>query len=185
MIRFIEVRAAVVNVRLLAVVIVLVASALVPAHGLSAETKNPYDAWYIDSAGLSRSNCTHWAWQRWYEVHGVALPRWGNAGEWPGNAASAGFAVSSQPQVGSIVVTRESPLGHVAFVEALDPNDANRFLISEYGYDVGVGRHERWLTTDGSLTFILPFADASSVSFPGDGTGGPELPAPDDGTAGP
>lgn len=151
---------------------------------VNAQEANPYDAWYVDGAGLSRSNCTFWAWHRWLEVHGVALPQWGNAGEWAGNASAAGFVLSDRPQPGSIVVTWESPLGHVAFVEAVDPDDPNRFQISEYGYDAGIGLHERWLTADGNLQFILPPTDASSVSFPGDGTGGPPQPGLEDGTAG-
>ena len=167
-------------------VVVIAALALLPAvRQAEAQSPNPYDAWYVDGAGVSRSNCTYWAWQRWLEVYGVELPRWGNAGEWAGNAAAAGFVVSNVPVMGSIVVTWESPLGHVAFVEAIDPADPNRILISEYGYAAGVGLHERWLTTDGSLQFILLPTDVSSVSFHGDGTGGPSQPEIDDGTAGP
>jgi surface antigen len=152
---------------------------------VDAQPTNPYDAWYVDDTGLSRSNCTFWAWQRWLDVHGVALPRWGNAGEWAGSASAAGFVLSDRPQPGSIVVTWESPLGHVAFVEAVDPDDPDHFRVSEYGFDAGIGLHERWLTTDGSLQFILPPVDASSVSFPGDGTGGPPQPGFADGTSGP
>ena len=150
-----------------------------------AQQANPFGARYFDNAGVSPSNCTFWAWQRWLEAHGVALPTWGNAGERPGNASAAGFVLSTQPRTGGIVATRESPLGHVAFAEAVDPEDPNRFSISEYGYGAGVAHPERWLVTDGSLHVILPPADASSVSFPGDATGGPPQPESEDGAAGP
>jgi hypothetical protein len=139
---------------------------------------NPYASHYADGAGGWRSNCTWWAWQRWYEVNGEALPSWGNAGEWAANAQAAGYAVDGTPSAGSIVLTWESPLGHVAFVETVDANDPNSFLISEFGYAAGVDYHERWITTDGSLIFIHPRAEQTASnreqeSQDGDGTGGP------------
>ncbi|MGH2558059.1 MAG: CHAP domain-containing protein [Thermomicrobiales bacterium] len=138
---------------------------------------NPYEDHYYDDAGVWRSNCTWWAWQRWLEVNGEALPTWGNAGEWAANAQAAGYPVDATPAAGSVVVTWESPLGHVAFVEAVEPEDPNRFLVSEYGYAPGVARHERWLTTDGRLLFVHPRADPTEERgkepLGGDGTGGP------------
>jgi surface antigen len=154
---------------------------LLAAPGTTANG-NPYEAWYVDDAGAWRSNCTFWAWQRWFEVHGEALPRWGNAGEWSANASAVGFEVTTTPAAGSIVTTWESPLGHVAFVEEVDAGDPNRFRISEFGYDAGSEYHERWLTTDGSLQFILPRQAASSVWFAGDGSAS-WVPLPPDGTA--
>ncbi|MGH2532006.1 MAG: CHAP domain-containing protein [Thermomicrobiales bacterium] len=142
------------------------------AAGYQAGTANPYEAHYADGAGGWRSNCTWWAWQRWFDVHGETLPSWGNAGQWAASAQVAGYVVDDVPAAGSVVVTWESPLGHVAFVEAVDPKDPNRFLVSEYGYAPGVDRHERWLTTDGSLLFIHPRASPGTRPL-GDGTGGP------------
>jgi surface antigen len=159
----------VIRVALLAAIL----SALFLTSTASAQSANPYVAWYQDSAGYSHSNCTYWAWQRWYDVYGEELPSWGNAGEWAANAAGSGYEVTNQPSVGSIVMTWESPLGHVAFVEAISPDDPNTFLISEYGFAIGTEYHERWMTTDGSLQFIHPHAVESAVAFAGDGTAGP------------
>jgi len=150
----------------------IVLSALFLTSTANAQGGNPYVAWYQDGAGLSHSNCTYWAWQRWYDVYGEELPSWGNAGEWAGNAAATGYQVTIQPSVGSIVMTWESPVGHVAFVEAISPDDPHTFLISEYGFSIGTEYHERWMTTDGSLLFIHPHAVESSASFAGDGTAG-------------
>jgi surface antigen len=130
---------------------------------------NPYVSWYQDWNGVWQSNCTWWAWQRWSQVHGEELPNWGNAGEWAANAAAYGYWVDANPEVGSIVMTWESPLGHVAFVERVDPANPATFLISEYGYAAGVEYHERWLTTDGSLLFIHP-VPRESAPHDGDGT---------------
>jgi surface antigen len=139
------------------------------AQATQAQSFNPYASWYQDGYGAWHSNCTWWAWQRWFDYYGEALPAWGNAGEWAGNAAAYGYPVSTVPSVGSIVMTWESPLGHVAFVEAVSPQDPNTFLISEYGFAIGTEYHERWMTTYGDLLFIEPKAVASSV-FLADGT---------------
>lgn len=159
-----------------ALVLVVAATWLSLCTPVSARAvENPYVAWYVDGSGFWQSNCTFWAWERWRQVNGEALPRWGNAGEWVGNAAAAGYPISAVPKAGTIVMTWESWLGHVAFVERIDPTDPNRFLISEYGFGDGSEYHERWMTTDGSLQFIYPRAIASSVQgdLSGDGTGGP------------
>jgi surface antigen len=131
---------------------------------------NPYVSWYQGDDGAWHSNCTFWAWQRWLEVYGEALPSWGNAGEWAANAAAAGYPVDTIPRFGTIVMTWESALGHVAFVEAVSPDDPNTFLISEYGFAIGVEYHERWMTTDGSLQFIGSKAVTPAVTGPFDGT---------------
>lgn len=155
-------------VRSILIAVAIVATLFVSP--VSAQTANPYVSWYQGYDGLWHSNCTYWAWQRWHEVNGEALPSWGNAGEWAANAAAAGYPVDTTPMAGSIVMTWESPIGHVAFVEAVSPDDPNTFLVSEYGWAVGVEYHERWITTDGSLLFIGPKAVASSVTGPIDGT---------------
>ncbi len=125
---------------------------------------NPYEATYVDEAGVWRSNCVWWAWQRWSEVHGEELPQWGNAGQWTAGAIAAGYTVDGIPAAGSIVATWESPLGHVAFVEQVDPADPSTFLVSEYGFATGTMEHQRWMTTDGSLLFIHPMISTPPVA---------------------
>src|ERR671931_554390 len=76
----------------------MLACALAPAvahSAVAAEPANPYVSWYQDDYGTWHSDCTYWAWQRWLEVNGEALPSWGNAGEWAANAAAAGYPVST------------------------------------------------------------------------------------------
>ena len=46
----------------------------------------------------------------------------GDAGYWYQNAAAQGYAVGPTPKVGSIMVTWESWAGHVAYVEAVNPD---------------------------------------------------------------
>ena len=46
----------------------------------------------------------------------------GNAAEWYNNARAQGYPVGAVPQVGAIMVTWESYLGHVAYVEKVNPD---------------------------------------------------------------
>jgi hypothetical protein len=66
-------------------------------------------------------NCTWWAWEDACCTWGIALPGWGNANQWAGNAkANAGFEVKSAPVVHSIGVRVSGAYGHVVFVTAVN-----------------------------------------------------------------
>lgn len=145
--------------RVLAMLVVVAVLGVGSAGSVAAA--NPYEATYVDDTGAWRSNCVWWAWQRWSEVNGEELPQWGNGGQWVAGAIASGYPVDGVPAAGSIVMTWESPLGHVAFVEQVDPADPTTFLVSEYGFAAGVMEHQRWMTTDGSLQFIHPRAAVS------------------------
>ena len=56
----------------------------------------------------------------------------GDAGFWYQNAAAAGYPVGSKPKVGAIMVTWESYLGHVAYVEAV--NKDGSWTVSEMNF---------------------------------------------------
>jgi LysM repeat protein len=56
----------------------------------------------------------------------------GDAGYWYANAAAQGYAVGSTPKVGSIMVTWESWAGHVAYVEAVNPDGS--WMVSEMNW---------------------------------------------------
>jgi surface antigen len=69
------------------------------------------------------------------------IPWFGNAWEWWGNAAAYGYAEGHVPQRGAVVVWGRggsSPDGHVAYVEAVSPDNGlppGHFLISEMNYN--------------------------------------------------
>jgi surface antigen len=73
--------------------------------------------------------CTWWASQRYYELHGVYVP-WASqsdAWEWTARAHDFYWTVSSKPSYGAIVdlqpwVQGAYGLGHVAVVEKILPN---------------------------------------------------------------
>ncbi|HEY1420790.1 MAG TPA: LysM peptidoglycan-binding domain-containing protein [Candidatus Dormibacteraeota bacterium] len=56
----------------------------------------------------------------------------GDAGYWYANAAAQGYSVGSTPTVGSIMVTWESWAGHVAYVEAVNPDGS--WVVSEMNW---------------------------------------------------
>jgi len=56
----------------------------------------------------------------------------GDAGWWYDNAKAQGYAVGSQPRAGAIMVTWESYLGHVAYVESV--NSDGSWTVSEMNY---------------------------------------------------
>lgn len=68
------------------------------------------------------------------------VPWLGNAGQWWANAAAMGYPEGHTPQRGAIAVWGQqgnSPMGHVAYVEAVGPDGGlppNSFLISEMNY---------------------------------------------------
>jgi len=56
----------------------------------------------------------------------------GDAGYWYANAAAQGYPVGPTPKVGSIMVTWESWAGHVAYVEAVNPDGS--WMVSEMNW---------------------------------------------------
>jgi len=58
--------------------------------------------------------------------------RLGNGGAWYSNAQSQGLATGQTPQAGAVVVTGESWVGHVAYVESVN---GNTITVSEMNYE--------------------------------------------------
>lgn len=84
---------------------------------------NPYSG--------GNSNCTAYAWQRAYDVNGVEMPNFGNAGNWYNNAANAGYSVGTEPRANSIAVWTNGGYGHVAYVERVE---GSQIYVTEGGY---------------------------------------------------
>ncbi len=68
----------------------------------------------------------------WYVANKRYIPWYGNAIEWWPNAAAYGYAEGQAPAVGAVMVTRESSAGHVAYVEAVNPDGS--WTVSEMNY---------------------------------------------------
>ena len=88
----------------------------------------------------SYPQCTHWAYQRFYQLHGYYVP-WttnANAWEWTARAYQYGWRVSSYPSVGAIVdlqpwVQGAYNLGHVGVVEQVMANGTARVSNTNWG----------------------------------------------------
>ncbi len=84
--------------------------------------------------------CTYWAALRRIQVNDPIPNNWGDAITWAFAAQLAGYNVDHTPSIGAIFQWPEAPggLGHVAFVESVDPK-TGAWTISEMnavGWDV-------------------------------------------------
>lgn len=68
----------------------------------------------------------------WYVASRRPVPWTGDAWAWFGGAQAMGFPTGNTPQPGAIMVTWESWVGHVAYVEAV--NQDGSFTVSEMNY---------------------------------------------------
>lgn len=66
--------------------------------------------------------CTFWAAQRRIEINKSIPNNWGDAHSWDTGAKAAGYLVDHNPEVGAIMQTDTGKLGHVAFVEKVNPD---------------------------------------------------------------
>lgn len=68
----------------------------------------------------------------WYVANRRYIPWFGNAIEWWPNARAYGYLEGQTPQVGAVMVTRESSAGHVAYVESVNADGS--WTVSEMNY---------------------------------------------------
>ena len=99
------------------------------ANRASTTTSSTTSRQTVSSAGNSYAYgyCTWWV-----KAKRPDLPnQLGNAGAWLSGAKNSGLNTGSAPQVGAAVITREGPIGHVAYVEAVNGDE---ITISEMNY---------------------------------------------------
>ena len=84
--------------------------------------------------GTSAPGVNHFAYGycTWYVANRRYVPWFGNAIDWWPNARAYGYPEGSKPVVGSIMVSRESPIGHVAYVESVSGDGS--FVVSEMNF---------------------------------------------------
>jgi LysM repeat protein len=71
-------------------------------------------------------------WCTWYVATKRNVTWRGDAGFWYQNAAAQGYPVGKTPRMGAIMVTWESYLGHVAYVESVNPDGS--WVVSEMNF---------------------------------------------------
>ncbi|TSC95601.1 MAG: hypothetical protein CEN88_451 [Candidatus Berkelbacteria bacterium Licking1014_2] len=99
----------------------------------SVATRNSRDSGVkISLTSRGGPNPYPYGWCTWYAANRRNVPgQWGNARSWLGSARSAGWATGSTPAAGAIIVTSETWLGHVGYVESVDGDSVT---ISEMNY---------------------------------------------------
>jgi surface antigen len=104
----------------------------------------------VNNAAAGRGNpfpygqCTWWAAQRYYQLHGVFVP-WrieANAWQWTDRAYQFGWRVSFVPQAGDIIVLQPGvqgayEMGHVGIVEHVFPG--GRLMVSSMNWGANTG----------------------------------------------
>jgi surface antigen len=80
---------------------------------------------FTGSNKFARGQCTDYVAQ-----HAHVYWR-GNAGQWPANARAAGATVDKNPVAGAIMVTNESKVGHVVYIESVS---GSTVTFSEWNY---------------------------------------------------
>ncbi len=98
---------------------------------IAQAASNPYPTTQnVDEDAYYEVPCTWFAWQQVYDNFGIALPAWGNAGNWFQAAKNAGYATGSQAKAGSIAVWSGGRYGHVAYVTSAS---GITFVVNEGG----------------------------------------------------
>jgi N-acetylmuramoyl-L-alanine amidase len=131
----------------------------IPGGGMTAAPQGAYAPLAGRGNFFPYGQCTWWASQRYYQLHGVFVPWTANsdAWAWSNRARDYHWIVSSSPRVGDIVdlqpwVQGAYGLGHVAVVERVLGNG------SVIASNMNWGAHPRRIT-------YIEFAPARGVSF--------------------
>jgi len=82
--------------------------------------------------GYAFGNCTYWVALLRAQIGDPIPNTWGNAITWASRAQADGYLVDQMPSYSAIMVDVNAPggLGHVAYVEGVDPTNGN-WTISE------------------------------------------------------
>jgi surface antigen len=87
----------------------------------------------------------------WYVANRRPIPWFGNAIEWWPNARAYGYPEGQTPRVGAVLVTAESGLGHVAYVESVS---GNTFVVSEMNFTAWDVVDRRTITLGGGVPIV-------------------------------
>jgi surface antigen len=91
-----------------------------------------YDVASYPGDNYAWGNCTWWADMRRSQIGEPVPNTWGNAATWAARAQADGYIVDHTPTYGAIMQISDvdNGLGHVAFVESVNPTDGS-WTISE------------------------------------------------------
>lgn len=136
-----------------------------PTKSYKQGSGNPFDPTY-------RGQCTWWAQERYHQLTGLWTPCTGNAGQWQGQAASAGWETGANPPNGipSIICLQGNAgqgvqaggVGHVAIVESV--NTDGSVVTSNMNWASG-SPFSASINTYGHRVTTVTFKPGNGVSF--------------------
>jgi surface antigen len=152
-------------------VVVVAPAAYAGTDDYPAKWKNvPRDSLF-DSWGEYNRECTSWVAWRLHGHNQFEMPFHANANDWGAKAKALGYTVNMSPAVGSVAWWDTSTRSHVAWVEAVNPN--NTVEIEEYNMG-STGKYDETTIPTSSVTGYIhfqdlatSFADSSYVEYAG------------------
>jgi len=125
-----------------------------PAKWKNATRDSMFDSW-----GEYNRECTSWVAWRLHGHNKFEMPFHGNADDWGAKAKKLGYTVNKTPAVGSVAWWDTSTRSHVAWVEAVNPN--NTVTIEEYNIG-GSGRYDETTIATASPSGYIHFQDLAT-----------------------
>ncbi|MDQ1574768.1 MAG: hypothetical protein QOH44_2327 [Actinomycetota bacterium] len=140
-------------------VVVVAPAAYAGTDDYPAKWKNaPRDSMF-DSWGEYIRECTSWVAWRLHGHNQFEMPFHANAGDWGAKAKALGYTVNKSPAVGAVAWWNTSTRGHVAWVEAVNPN--NTVKIEEYNIG-STGKYDETTIPTSSVSGYIHFQDLAS-----------------------
>jgi surface antigen len=140
-------------------VVVVAPAAYAGTNDYPAKWKNaPRDSMF-DNWGEYIRECTSWVAWRLHGHNQFEMPFHANAGNWGAKAKALGYTVNKSPAVGSVAWWNTSTRGHVAWVEAVNPN--NTVEIEEYNIG-STGKYDETTIPTSSVTGYIHFQDLAT-----------------------
>jgi surface antigen len=121
--------------------------------------KKPARDSMFDDWGEYNRECTSWAAWRLHGHNGFTMPFHANANKWGEKARALGYTVDKTPAVGSIAWWDTNTRSHVAWVEAVNPD--NTVTIEEYNIG-GSGKYDETTISKTSPSGFIHFRDLAT-----------------------
>lgn len=109
---------------------------------------------YMDSWGMCNRECVSYTAWMVYKNDGINVTGFGNANQWPGNAAAAGIPMGSTPKVGAVAIYMggsSDPYGHAMWVKSVNGNGT--ITVDQYNLYY-TGDFEETTISGAGLTYI-------------------------------
>jgi surface antigen len=125
-----------------------------PAKWKSIPRDTTFDSW-----GEYNRECTSWVAWRLHGHNKFEMPFHANADDWGAKAKKLGYTVNMTPAVGSVAWYDTNTRSHVAWVEAVYPN--NTVEIEEYNIG-GSGKYDQTTIPTASVSGYIHFQDLAT-----------------------